>query len=108
MRSSDEQFSVILARAGRLREVQAARKAVVTCLLSCAACLALMITVICYIPRITAADITTAPAQYGSLLLGASYMGYVVVGVLAFLLGVCVTLLAKHLRRLREKERGEP
>lgn len=108
MRSSDEQFQMVLARADRLREIQAARKAAMAWALSAVACLALLIAVVRIIPRTSAAAIAAGSAQYGSLLLGAPYMGYVVVGVLAFLLGICVTLLCRQLRRLREKERSEP
>ena len=43
--------------------------------------------------------------HYGSLLLAAPYTGYVVVGVLAFALGVCITLLCIHWKALRQKER---
>jgi hypothetical protein len=32
-------------------------------------------------------------------------MGYVVVGVLAFALGICVTLLCTHWKALKQKER---
>lgn len=31
--------------------------------------------------------------------------GYVLIGILAFLLGACVTLLSLRIRRMREKER---
>ena len=43
--------------------------------------------------------------RYGSLLLAAPYIGYVIVGILAFALGICVTLLCIRLKELREKER---
>ncbi|MBR6312929.1 MAG: hypothetical protein IKR51_08165 [Oscillospiraceae bacterium] len=38
------------------------------------------------------------PGNYGSLILTTSHMGWAVIGVLAFLLGVCVTLLCVRLR----------
>ena len=34
-------------------------------------------------------------------------MGYVIVGLLAFALGVCVTLLGSHIRKMRKREQEE-
>lgn len=45
--------------------------------------------------------------QYGSLLLAAPYTGYVVVGVIAFALGICVTLLCICWKALKQKEREQ-
>ncbi|MBQ3275960.1 MAG: hypothetical protein IJH47_02735 [Oscillospiraceae bacterium] len=42
---------------------------------------------------------------YGSLLAGGQYVGYIVVGFLAFLLGVLVTLLGLEMRKRKEREK---
>jgi len=42
--------------------------------------------------------------NYGSLLLEEPYMGYVMVCVLAFALGVCMALLCVHWKALKQKE----
>lgn len=49
------------------------------------------------------------PAGTASMFGGSGAIGYVVIGVLAFVLGVCVTVLCFRLRRLHgeEKETGE-
>ena len=105
MRSSDEQFQEILKRADRLREVQTERKAAAVWAVSAAACLVLLIVSACFLPAFQAENHGSVSSRFGSLLLGSSYTGYVVIGILAFLLGVCGTLLAIHIRKLREKER---
>ena len=38
---------------------------------------------------------------YGSLILSTPYLGYVVIGILTFVLGVLVTILCLHLNDLR-------
>ena len=66
---------------------------------------ALLIAVCCFLPRITVMPENAGMWQYGSLLLAAPYVGYVMVGTLAFALGVCVTLLCIHYKALKQKER---
>ena len=105
MRSSDEQFQEILKRADYLRDRHAERKAVMLWALSVAACVAFLVAAACFLPVFPAENQAAATTQYGSLLLGAPYTGYVVIGILAFLLGVFVTLLALHVRKMRAKER---
>ena len=105
MRNSDGQFREIVDRAAALRERRSARKAVAGWALSSAACVALLITAALCLPLRLDGNSVTVSGQYGSLLLSASGMGYVAIGVLAFLLGVCVTLLAIHVRWMRDRER---
>ena len=50
---------------------------------------------------------TTDNSVYGSLLLGAEKGGYVLVALVAFVLGVMVALLCIKCRRLRDCKREE-
>ena len=72
-----------------------------------AACLAVIVGVSLSMPdtvsRIemgTSSGFETAATMLG----GSTTLGYIVVGLLAFVLGVCVTVLCFRIRRLNEEE----
>lgn len=67
-------------------------------------CLALLIAVAVYLPHLTVAQGASAATQYGSLLLAAPCIGYVIVGLLAFALGVTLTLLCAHWKKWKERK----
>ena len=104
MRNTDEQLQEIMRRAETVKEKRSIRKRLRASALASCVCVILLIAVSIYLPRLTAISQDTAAGQYGSLLLGAHYTGYIVVGVLAFALGVCITLLCLHWKALRQKE----
>lgn len=108
MRSTDEQLDEIIKRSKVVREKSNIQRnlrisAGVTCL-----CAALMITLFFYLPKLTGASNEPAMQRYGSLLLAAPYIGYVMVGVIAFALGICVTLFCVYLKKLKGKEHVKP
>ena len=105
MRSTDDQLREIMKRADHVKEERASRKAVLSCALSACACIALLVVTSLHMPGLTQADTPEAHGHYGSLMLNTSYMGYVVIGVLAFALGVCLTLLCTRIADQRKKER---
>ena len=102
MRSTDEQLREIMRRAEIAKEARIMKKAVLADALASCVCLALLIAVSGYLPRLAPALAENNETRYGSLLLAAPYIGYVIVGLLAFALGVCVTLLCMHLKRRKE------
>lgn len=107
MRSTDEQLNEIIKRSKIVREKSNIQKhlrisAVATCL-----CVALMVTLSFYLPEISGVYSEPTMQRYGSLLLAAPYIGYVMVGVLAFALGICVTLFCVYLKKLKSKEQTD-
>ena len=104
MRPSDRQLEMILERADTLRRRQAARRTVRADAIGAALCAALLCAVFAFLPAPEAA--AGGGAQYGSLILGVNAAGAVIC-VLSFVLGVCVTLLCTHWRRLKRMEREE-
>ena len=98
MRTTDEQLEQVLARSEHLRSRTAARRSAVPYALACAACLALIAFVVSTMPQVGGEVAPPAGAAFGSLALGGPTMGFVLVCLLAFALGVCVTLLVVHLR----------
>ena len=105
MRSTDEQLQEIMRRAEIVKEKRTIRKRLHAGALASCACVALLIAVCFCLPQLTAVSGSAGMQQFGSLLLAAPYTGYVVVGVLAFALGVCVSLLCIHWKALKQKER---
>lgn len=105
MRSTDEQLREIMKRAEVVKEKRTIRKSLRMNALSVCVCVVLLTVVSLYLPRLDAVSQESGLHGYGSLLLAAPYIGYVVVGILAFALGVCVTLLCIRLKELKEKER---
>ena len=104
MRNTEEQLREIMRRAETVKEKRSIQKRLRASALASCVCMFLLIVVSVYLPRLTAISQDTAAGQYGSLLLAAPYTGYIVVGVLAFALGVCITLLCLHWKALKQKE----
>lgn len=103
MRSTNEQLREIMQRAEIVSEKRNIRKHIAASALSSCVCLFLLVIVSVYLPHVTPTLQDHNMQQYGSLLLAAPYMGYVVVGVIAFALGICVTLLCIHLKALKQR-----
>lgn len=105
MRSTDEQLREIMRRAEIVKAKRVLRKRVRASAIASCMCVALLVAVCFYLPRLSAIQAAPGMQQYGSLLLAAPYTGYIVVGVIAFALGICVTLLCTHWKALKQKER---
>ena len=106
MRSTDEQMNEITARAAKLRNKQALRRRVTAEGIACCICLALLLRAAAVMPAFETALRDSADAYYGGLLLSSPSLGYVVIGVLGFLLGICITLLCVHLHAQRKEGDG--
>ena len=104
MRSTDEQLGEILRRAEQVRKTRSLRKRLCADAAAGLVCLVLLVLASAGLPQVMQAAESSKPQQYGSLLLTAPYTGYVLVGVLAFALGICVTLLCVHWKKLNQKE----
>ena len=107
MRSTDEQLREIMRRREILTEKRSIRRHLHASAIASCICAVLLIAVCFRLPQPAVTPENAALKQYGSLLLAAPYTGCVVVGILAFALGVCVTLLCLHWRSLKQKERKE-
>ena len=101
MRSTDEQLREIAARSRRIKAQTALRRSVALDALGACACVVLIAIVAITLPGFEVAPTSVGASSYGSLVLTGPAMAYAVIFVLAFLLGVCVALLAVHMRRMR-------
>ena len=103
MRTTDEQMNEIMMRADSLKEKKSLNNYVIGLGIAIAACLGLIILVGTSIANINPEVSNNTASQYGSLVISAPYMGYVVIGLLAFILGVLVTLLGRRIRDYKQK-----
>ncbi len=105
MQSSELQLEEILRRADTLRRKKASRRAATLSAASVFVCLALIVAAAALLGGLPAAvGEDSVQTAYGSLILSSASLGYVVIGVLAFVLGVSVTLLCRALRAAKGKK----
>ena len=107
MRSHEERVMETKRRIAKIEREKRLRRNTVTMASAVAACLALLIGASLAMPGITASIQTgdysgfeTAASMYG----GGAALGYIVIGLLAFLLGVCVTVLCFRLRQMNRED----
>lgn len=107
MRSHEERVAETKRRIAKMEREKRRRRNTVTMASAVAACLALLIGASLAMPGIAAkiqtgdyAGFETAASMYG----GSAALGYIVIGLLAFLLGVCVTVLCFRLRQMSRED----
>ena len=107
MRSLEERVVETKRRIAKIERKNRLRRNTVTMASAVAACLALLVGASFAMPGIAAsiqtgdyAGFETAASMYG----GGAALGYIVIGLLAFLLGVCVTVLCFRLRQMSRED----
>ena len=107
MRSHEERVAEAKRRIAKIEREKRRRRNTITMASAVAACLALLIGVSLAMPGIAAkiqagdySGFETAASMYG----GGAALGYIVIGLLAFLLGVCVTVLCFRLRQMNRED----
>ena len=109
MRSHEERVAETKRRIAKIEREKRLRRNTIAMASAVAACLALLVGVSLAMPGIAArigtggySGFETAASMYG----GSAALGYIVIGLLAFLLGVCVTILCFRIRRM-DREDGQ-
>ena len=106
MRSHEERVAETKRRIAQI-EREKRRRNTITMASAVAACLALLIGASLAMPGI-AANIQTGDYSgfetAASIFHGGAALGYIVIGLLAFLLGVCVTVLCFRLRQMNRED----
>lgn len=107
MRSHEERVAETKRRIAKMEREKQLRRNTVTMASAVAACLVLLIGASFAMPGIAAKIQTgdyvgfeTAASMYG----GGAALGYIVIGLLAFLLGVCVTVLCFRMRQMNRED----
>ena len=111
MRSLEERVAEAKRRIAKIEREKRLRRNVITMASAVAACLALLIGASLAMPGIAESIQTGDYSGFetaASIFHGGAALGYIVIGLLAFLLGVCVTVLCFRLRQLsREDEQDK-
>ena len=107
MRSHEERVAETKRRIAKMEREKRLRRDKITMISAVAACLVLLIGASLAMPGIAAniqtgdySGFETAASMYG----GGAALGYIVIGLLAFLLGVCVTVLCFRLRQMNRED----
>ena len=107
MRSHEERVAEAKRRIAKIERAKRLRRNTFTMASAVAACLALLIGASLAMPGIAAniqtgnySGFETAASMYG----GGAALGYIVIGLLSFLLGVCVTVLCFRLRQINRED----
>ena len=107
MRSHEERVAETKRRIAAMERKKRLRRNTITMASAVAACLALLIGASLSMPGIAAriqtgdySGFETTASMYG----GGAALGYIVIGLLAFLLGVCVTVLCFRLRQMNRED----
>ena len=107
MRSHEERVAETKRRIAKIEREKRRRRNTVTMASAVAACLALLIGASLAMPGIAASIRTgdysgfeTAASMYD----GSAALGYIVIGLLAFLLGVCMTVLCFRLHQMNRED----
>ena len=107
MRSHEERVAETKRRIAARQREKRLRRNTITMASAVAACLAVLVGVSLAMPGI-AANIQTGDYSgfetAASIFHGGAALGYIVIGLLAFLLGVCVTVLCFRIRQLSRED----
>ena len=107
MRSLEERVAETKRRIAKIEREKRRRRNTVTMASAVAACLALLIGASLAMPGIAASIQTGDYSGFetaASIFHGGAALGYIVIGLLAFLLGVCVTVLCFRLRQMSRED----
>ena len=107
MRSHEERITEAKRRIAKIEREKRLRRNTITMASAVAACLALLVGASLAMPGITANIQTGDYSGFetaANIFHGGAALGYIVIGLLAFLLGVCVTVLCFRLRQMNRED----
>ena len=107
MRSHEERVAETKRRIAKIEREKRLRRNTVTMASAVAACLVLLVGVSLAMPGIAAKIQSGDYSGFetaASIFHGGAALGYIVIGLLAFLLGVCVTVLCFRLRQMSRED----
>ena len=107
MRSHEERVVETKRRIAKIEREKRLRRNTIAMASAVAACLALLVGASLAMPGIAASIQTGDYAGFetaASIFHGGAALGYIVIGLLAFFLGVCVTVLCFRLRQMNRED----
>lgn len=106
MRNIEEQITEIQRRENAQRREKGARRIGLFTGLSCTACLCLIVAVAQVLPTLQIQMSGQTSVYYGTAIMGNPVVGFTIIVLLAFALGVCLTLLCLTVRRRKNRRDG--
>jgi len=110
MRTNEERAGLIHKRTSEIKRERQKRKQRVLDAICMAVCLSLVVGIGSFMPGLTAGvpggEVHHASGA-ASLVGSHAALGYILMGIMAFLLGVCVTVLLYRLHRRHERKQRE-
>ena len=110
MRSHEDRVAETKRRIAKIEREKRLRRNTITMVSAVAACLVLLIGASLAMPGIAASIRTGDYVGFetaASIFHDGAALGYIVIGLLAFLLGVCVTVLCFLLRQMNREDRQD-
>ena len=110
MRTNEERITALHSRALQLKRQRKNQQFFAVCALTGAVCLGLLIEISSRMPDIADSRFIdgASDAMNASIFSSGSFLVYIVIAILAFLLGIIVTIFCFRLKKwLDEKDRGD-
>ena len=107
MRTDEERIAAMHARATELNKQYRARKVRVMQCIGAAVSVAATIMLAVFMPKITEYNADPVSGSSASVLNNSGDLGYVVIAIIAFLLGVAGTMFCYRLREWKERKDNE-
>jgi fatty acid desaturase len=101
----DEQLNEVIRRSEKIKNKKAYNMQAIKTLSVAVLGLAVIILAAVFMPGVITNSVSDETSDYGSLIIATPYLGYVIIGLLAFIFGVVVTLFAVKLKKLDEKRK---
>ena len=110
MRSKEERVAAVKRRSKELERERRKRRGRIVRLSAIASCFVLIVTLSLVMPGVVGSFSNNAlgySAMTASIFHASGVLGYIVIGLLAFVMGVCVTVLCYQMRRMERGENAE-
>ena len=107
MRSTEERLAAIKQRASEIENQRSRRRSHFILASAMAVSLLVILGLSFYIPSLLAASSDThytRPGETASIFDGSPYLGCILIGILAFMLGIAITILAYRIKARHQKE----
>lgn len=104
MRDIKDQIKEVNRRREIYTDIKKLRRKIIEEIVSGLTCVILVMIVACNMSALEAVSKQTPVKQYGSMILAVPTVGYVLIAVLFFILGIIMTLLCQHYKKYKEKE----
>ena len=108
MLTNDERLAALYKRAGEIKKENRSRRVRLIQFASCAACILLVITLALWMPETGGPPtLSGAGSMSAGIFASSGYLGYIVIGIVAFLLGCTATAFCFRMKKWQENRENE-